>query len=58
MATVLERWDRIDVLVNNARYVGPGHKDRILDTPIDLLDSHLEANSWRPSSSPAWYCPQ
>ena len=31
--TVLERWGRVDVLVNNARYIGPGHMDRLLDTP-------------------------
>jgi NAD(P)-dependent dehydrogenase (short-subunit alcohol dehydrogenase family) len=44
VATVLERWGRIDVLVNNGRYVGPGHMDRIIDTPVELLDRHLEAN--------------
>jgi NAD(P)-dependent dehydrogenase (short-subunit alcohol dehydrogenase family) len=41
---VLGRWDRVDVLVNNGRYVGPGHMDRILDTPVELIDRHLEAN--------------
>jgi NAD(P)-dependent dehydrogenase (short-subunit alcohol dehydrogenase family) len=44
VATVLERWERIDVLVNNGRYVGPGHMDRFLDTPLELLEKHLEAN--------------
>lgn len=48
VATVLERWGRIDVLVNNARYIGPGHMDRLLDTPVDLLDKHLEANAMAP----------
>ena len=48
MATVLERWGRIDVLVNNGRYVGPGHMDRLLDTPVELLDRHLEANVMAP----------
>ncbi|MGA3145981.1 MAG: SDR family oxidoreductase [Acidimicrobiales bacterium] len=38
----------IDVLVNNGRYVGPGHMDRILDTPVQLLDRHLEANVMAP----------
>jgi NAD(P)-dependent dehydrogenase (short-subunit alcohol dehydrogenase family) len=47
-ATVFERWGRIDVLVNNGRYVGPGHMDQVLDTPIDLLDRHLEANVMAP----------
>ncbi|MGD0379780.1 MAG: SDR family oxidoreductase [Acidimicrobiales bacterium] len=44
VATVLDRWGRVDVLVNNGRYVGPGHMDQILDTPIELLDRHLAAN--------------
>jgi NAD(P)-dependent dehydrogenase (short-subunit alcohol dehydrogenase family) len=48
VATVLERWGRIDVLVNNARYIGPGHMDRLLETPVDLLDKHLEANAMAP----------
>jgi len=47
-ATVLERWGRIDVLVNNGRYVGPGHMDLVLDTPIELIDRHLEANVMAP----------
>jgi NAD(P)-dependent dehydrogenase (short-subunit alcohol dehydrogenase family) len=42
--SVLGRWDRVDVLVNNGRYVGPGHMDQILDTPVELIDRHLEAN--------------
>jgi NAD(P)-dependent dehydrogenase (short-subunit alcohol dehydrogenase family) len=46
--TVLERWGRVDVLVNNARYIGPGHMDRFLDTPLDLLDKHLDANVMGP----------
>ncbi|HTZ10226.1 MAG TPA: SDR family oxidoreductase, partial [Acidimicrobiales bacterium] len=44
VATVLERWGRIDVLVNNGRYVGPGHMDQLLDTPVELIERHLEAN--------------
>jgi len=45
---VLERWGRIDVLVNNARYIGPGHMDRLLETPVELLDKHLEGNVMAP----------
>jgi NAD(P)-dependent dehydrogenase (short-subunit alcohol dehydrogenase family) len=48
VTTVLERWGHIDVLVNNGRYVGPGHMDRVLDTPVELLDRHLEANVMAP----------
>jgi NAD(P)-dependent dehydrogenase (short-subunit alcohol dehydrogenase family) len=47
-ATVLERMGRVDVLVNNGRYVGPGHMDRFRDTPDALLDAHLEANVMAP----------
>ena len=47
-ATVIERWGRIDVLVNNGRYVGPGHMDQVLDTPVELFDRHLEANVMAP----------
>jgi len=46
--TVLDRWGRIDVLVNNGRYVGPGHMDRFLDTPMELHDRHLQANVLAP----------
>jgi NAD(P)-dependent dehydrogenase (short-subunit alcohol dehydrogenase family) len=48
VATVLERWGRVDVLVNNGRYIGPGHMDQLLDTPPELLDRHLEANVMAP----------
>src|SRR3954451_11787686 len=43
-ATVLERWGRVDVIVHNARYIGPGHMDRFLDTPIELLEKQLDGN--------------
>jgi NAD(P)-dependent dehydrogenase (short-subunit alcohol dehydrogenase family) len=43
-AAVLEKWGRIDILVNNGRYVGPGHMDQVMDTPIELIDRHFEAN--------------
>jgi NAD(P)-dependent dehydrogenase (short-subunit alcohol dehydrogenase family) len=46
--SVMAAWGRIDVLVNNGRYVGPGHMDQILDTPVELLDRHLEANVMAP----------
>jgi NAD(P)-dependent dehydrogenase (short-subunit alcohol dehydrogenase family) len=44
IATVVEEWGAIDVLVNNGRYIGPGHMDRFLDTPIELLEKQIEAN--------------
>lgn len=48
VATVIDEFGRIDVLVNNGRYVGPGHMDQVLDTPVELLDRHLEANVMAP----------
>ena len=47
-ATVLDAWGRVDVLVNNGRYIGPGHMDLFIDTPIDILDKHLQANVLAP----------
>jgi NAD(P)-dependent dehydrogenase (short-subunit alcohol dehydrogenase family) len=44
VATVLERWGRVDVVVHNGRYIGPGHMDLFLDTPIELLEKQLYAN--------------
>jgi NAD(P)-dependent dehydrogenase (short-subunit alcohol dehydrogenase family) len=45
---VLAEWGQIDVLVNNGRYVGPGHMDFILDTPVRILRDHFEANVLAP----------
>jgi NAD(P)-dependent dehydrogenase (short-subunit alcohol dehydrogenase family) len=45
---VIEEWGPVDVLVNNGRYIGPGHMDRFEDTPLELLDRHLEANTMAP----------
>ena len=44
VTTVLERWGRIDLVVHNGRYIGPGHMDQFLDTPIDLIERQLQAN--------------
>jgi NAD(P)-dependent dehydrogenase (short-subunit alcohol dehydrogenase family) len=48
IASVLAEWGRVDVLVNNGRYVGPGHMDHIIDTPVPVLRDHLEANALAP----------
>ncbi|MGH3252901.1 MAG: SDR family NAD(P)-dependent oxidoreductase [Trebonia sp.] len=45
---VLGKWGRVDVLVNNGRYIGPGHMNRIEETPLELLELHLEANVMAP----------
>jgi NAD(P)-dependent dehydrogenase (short-subunit alcohol dehydrogenase family) len=44
VAKVLERLGRIDVIVHNGRYIGPGHMDRFLDTPIEVLRKQMEGN--------------
>jgi NAD(P)-dependent dehydrogenase (short-subunit alcohol dehydrogenase family) len=46
--TVLAEWGHVDVLVNNGRYIGPGHMDHIEETPLELLELHLEANVMAP----------
>jgi NAD(P)-dependent dehydrogenase (short-subunit alcohol dehydrogenase family) len=48
VATVLDQWGSIDLLLNNGRYIGPGHMDRLVDTPLDLLEKHLDANVMAP----------
>jgi NAD(P)-dependent dehydrogenase (short-subunit alcohol dehydrogenase family) len=42
--TVLDAWGHVDVVVHNARYIGPGHMDRFLDTPIELLEKQIDGN--------------
>jgi NAD(P)-dependent dehydrogenase (short-subunit alcohol dehydrogenase family) len=48
VTTVLERWGHIDVVVHNGRYIGPGHMDLFLDTPIELLRKQMEGNFFAP----------
>jgi len=43
----LRRWlvsAAIDVLVNNGRYVGPGHMDPFEDTPLELIERMFLCN--------------
>jgi NAD(P)-dependent dehydrogenase (short-subunit alcohol dehydrogenase family) len=44
VAAALERFGRIDVLVNNGRYVGPGHMDPFEETPVELIEQMLLCN--------------
>jgi NAD(P)-dependent dehydrogenase (short-subunit alcohol dehydrogenase family) len=48
VATVLERWGRIDVVVHNGRYIGPGHMDLFVETPVDLIEKQIYANAIAP----------
>jgi len=48
VATVLATWGRIDVVVHNGRYIGPGHMDCFIDTPVDLIEKQVYANAIAP----------
>ena len=45
---VLDEWGGVDLFLNNARYVGPGHIDVLLDTPVEVIERHLRANILTP----------
>jgi len=47
-AAALERWGAFDVLVNCARHTGPGHMDRVLDTPVPAIRAVMEGNFFTP----------
>jgi len=47
-ATVIERWGGVDLIVHNARFIGPGHMDLILDTPVEVLEKHVQGNALSP----------
>jgi len=40
----LEKYGRVDILVNNALYLGPGNYNPFLETAFDTWDRNLEAN--------------
>ena len=40
----LEHFGRIDVLVNTGRYIGPGHMDEFVDTPVELIEQMMLCN--------------
>jgi NAD(P)-dependent dehydrogenase (short-subunit alcohol dehydrogenase family) len=46
--TVLGELGRIDVIVHNGRYIGPGHMDRFLDTPVEVINDQVQANVFGP----------
>jgi NAD(P)-dependent dehydrogenase (short-subunit alcohol dehydrogenase family) len=45
VAGTVDRFGRLDVLVLNAVHTGAGSMLRLLDTPIDLLETKLRANA-------------
>jgi len=44
----IDRFGRIDVLVNNGRYIGPGHMDAFEDTPLELIERMFLCNVFAP----------
>jgi NAD(P)-dependent dehydrogenase (short-subunit alcohol dehydrogenase family) len=59
VAATLDRFGRIDVLVNNGRYVGPGHMDAFEDTALTLIERMFRCNVFAPLDLiqrclPAW----
>jgi len=42
------RFGRLDVLVNNGRYIGPGHMDAFEDTPLELIEQMFLCNVHAP----------
>ncbi len=46
--TVVERWGSVDLVVHNARFIGPGHMDLMLETPVEVLEKHVQGNALAP----------
>jgi NAD(P)-dependent dehydrogenase (short-subunit alcohol dehydrogenase family) len=48
IAAAVERFGRLDVLVNNGRYIGPGHMDPFEETPLELIEQMFLCNVYAP----------
>jgi NAD(P)-dependent dehydrogenase (short-subunit alcohol dehydrogenase family) len=48
VTTFLDRWGAPDVIVNNARFIGPGHMDTLLGAPISAIENHMQGNFFAP----------
>ncbi len=46
--TALKKYGRVDILINNARYVGPGHYDPFLKLDIDTWEKNVNTNLMAP----------
>jgi len=57
-ALTLERWGGVDLVVHNARFVGAGHMDLFLDTPVDVLEKHVQGNAFAPLVLNHYFLPQ
>jgi NAD(P)-dependent dehydrogenase (short-subunit alcohol dehydrogenase family) len=48
MATLLDTWGGVDVVVNNGRHIGPGLMDTIIETPIEQYSLYVAAHAVAP----------
>jgi NAD(P)-dependent dehydrogenase (short-subunit alcohol dehydrogenase family) len=46
--SALERWGAFDLLINCARHTGPGHMDKVLETPVPAVRAVMEGNFFTP----------
>ena len=46
--TALKKYGRVDILINNARYVGPGHFDPFLKLDMDTWEKNVNTNLMAP----------
>jgi short-subunit dehydrogenase len=44
----MSRFGRSDVLVNNGRYIGAGHMDPFMETPLELIEQMFLCNVFAP----------
>ncbi len=54
---MLERWGAPDLIVHNARFIGPGHMDFMLDVPADVLEKHIQGNAMAPFVLNGYFLP-
>ncbi|WP_376794804.1 SDR family oxidoreductase [Thermogemmatispora sp.] len=50
LASLVARWGRLDLLVNNASILGPSPQPVLLDYPLDMLEQVYRVNTFAPLS--------
>ena len=45
IATLLDAWGGVDLVIQNGRHIGPGLMDTILDTPLEEYPKFLQAHA-------------
>jgi NAD(P)-dependent dehydrogenase (short-subunit alcohol dehydrogenase family) len=54
---LLERWGAPDLVVHNARFIGAGHMDFMLEVPADVLEKHIQGNAMAPFVLNSYFLP-